>query len=96
MKLKYSANAQRRLRQILDYNGKRKGKQIVKDILDRADELEKHPELGPTEGNLESLDEGHRSLLVGTLYKIIYLIAKPFILIIDIFDVRQDPDNMKS
>ncbi len=96
MKLKYSANAQRRLGQILDYNGKRKGKRIVKDILDRADELEKYPELGPTESNLESLDEGHRSLLVGTLYKIIYLIAKPFILIIDIFDVRQDPDNMKS
>lgn len=27
--------------------------------------------------------------------KVIYLIAKPFIVIADIFDVRQDPDKMK-
>ena len=95
MKLKYTANAQRRLRQIMDFNGGRKEKKIVTDILDRADELENYPELGPEEDNLKSLGQGHRSLLVGTLYKIIYLIAKPFIVITDIFDVRQDPDKMK-
>jgi len=95
MKLKYSANAQRRLRQILDFNGGRKGKRIVTDILDRADELEKYPELGPEEESLESLQEGHRSLLVGTLYKIVYLIAKPFIIITDIFDTRQNPNKIK-
>lgn len=39
MKLKYTANAQRRLRQIMDFNGGRKGKKIVTNILDRADEL---------------------------------------------------------
>ncbi len=95
MKLKYSANAQRRLRQILDFNGGRKGKRIVTDILDRADELEKYPELDPEEESLESLQEGHRSLLVGTLYKIVYLIAKPFIIITDIFDTRQNPNKIK-
>lgn len=95
MKLKYTANAQKRLRQIMDFNGARIGKKIVTDILDRADELEKYPELGPEEDNLKPLGQRHRSLLVGTLYKIIYRIAKPFIIITDIFDVRQDPDSMK-
>jgi len=96
MKLKYSANAQRSLRQIFNFNGGgRKGKKVVTDILDRADELEAYPELGQEEENLKPLGQGHRSLLVGTLYKIIYLIAKPFIIITDIFDTRQDPDKMK-
>jgi plasmid stabilization system protein ParE len=95
MKLKYTANALRRLRQIMDFNGGRKGKKIATDILDRADELQNYPELGPEEDNLKHLGQGHRSLLVGTLYKIIYLIAKPFIIIVDIFDVRKDPDDMK-
>lgn len=96
MKVRYTANAQRRLRQVQDFNGGEKGKKVVKSILDRADELEIYPELGPVEDNFKPLNQGHRSLLVGTLYKIVYLIVKPFIIITDIFDVRQNPDNMKS
>jgi plasmid stabilization system protein ParE len=95
MKLRYTANAQRRLRQVQDFNGGKKGKKVVNRILDRADELETYPELGPVEDRLKPLNQGHRSLLVGTLYKIVYLIVKPFIIITDIFDVRQDPDKMK-
>lgn len=96
MKLRYTASAQRRLRQIIDFNGGgKKAHKIARNILDRADELEGYPELGPEEDNLKHMGQGHRSLLVGTLYKIVYLITKPFIVITDIFDVRQDPDKMK-
>lgn len=99
MKLRFTTNALRRLTQILDYHNDigntKKGRRITRQILDRAGELEEHPELGPEEENLRELGRGHRSLLVGTLYKIIYLIAKPFIIITDIFDTRQDPDKMK-
>jgi len=96
MKLRYTANAQRRLRQIIDFNGGgKKAHKIAKDILDRADELEDYPELGPEEDNLKHMGQGHRSLLVGTLYKIVYLIATPFIIVTDLFDVRQNPDDMK-
>ena len=73
----------------------RRGQKIITEILDRADELEHYPELGPEEDNLLSLKQGHRSLLVGTQYKIIYLLAKPFVVITDIFDVRQDPEKMR-
>lgn len=79
----------------MDFNGGAKGKKIANDILDRADELLEYPELGPEEENLKYMEQGHRSLLVGTLYKIVYLIAKPLIVITDIFDVRQDSDKMK-
>jgi len=91
MKLQYTANALRRLRNIVDQRGNKVGTQIA----DRAEELEGHPELGPEEQNLVHHGKGHRSLLVGTLYKIVYLIVFPVILITDIFDVRQDPDKMK-
>ena len=99
MKLFFTRSSLRRLTQIEDYhvtNGStRKGKKTVKEIRNRAKMLEDNPQLGHTEENLEHLAQGHRSLLVGTLYKIVYLIAAPVILITDIFDVRQDPDKMK-
>lgn len=99
MKLNFTTNALRRLTQISSYhndNGKaKKGRRITRQILDRTEELQAYPELGPEEENLRDLKRGHRSLLVGTLYKIIYRIAKPFIIITDIFDTRQDTDKMK-
>jgi len=95
MKVRFSSNALRRIQQIMNFNGSKKGKRIANEIFDRADELEKFPKLGPIEERFESLEQGHRSLLVGKLYKIIYLIKKPIIFITDVFDVRQDPDKMK-
>ena len=99
MKLFFTPNAIRRLTQIEDYERKKgragKGKKKVREIRDRAKMLEDNPKLGPKEEYLEELGQGHRSLLVGTLYKIIYLIKAPVIFITDIFDVRQDPDKMK-
>jgi plasmid stabilization system protein ParE len=99
MKVRFTFNARRRMRHIEDYHAEhgsaKKGRKTVQEILRRADELERHPLLGPEEENLEHMQQGHRSLLVGTLYKIVYLIVKPVILITDIFDVRQDSDKMK-
>ncbi|WP_367389326.1 type II toxin-antitoxin system RelE/ParE family toxin [Lewinella sp. LCG006] len=99
MKLRFTTNANRRLIQIQDYHNDlgnpKKGHRITNEILERAKELETFPELGPEEEHLRELKKGHRSLLVGTLYKIIYLISLPFIIITDIFDTRQDTDKMK-
>ncbi|MEL6391592.1 MAG: type II toxin-antitoxin system RelE/ParE family toxin, partial [Bacteroidota bacterium] len=72
-----SANARRRLRHIEEYEKRKgnaaKGRRITRKIYKRAKELEKNPELGPPEENLKRLGMGHRSLLVGTLYRIVYL-----------------------
>ena len=99
MKLRFTTNALRQLTQILDYHkdtgNLTKGRRTIRQILNRAKELETYPELGSEEENLREHGKGHRSLVVGTLYKIIYLIAKPFIIITDIFDTRQNPNKMK-
>ncbi|MBC6995829.1 type II toxin-antitoxin system RelE/ParE family toxin [Neolewinella lacunae] len=99
MKLFFTSNAIRRLTQIEDYErskgNDKKARQTVKGIRDTAKKLEKYPEIGPVEEQLGDLGQGHRSILFGTLYKIIYLLAQPLIIVTDIFDVRQDPGNMK-
>lgn len=95
MKIKFTANARRRLSQILDYQGSKKGRKTTRSIAKGAKKLEDFPHLGQVEEQLKEEGKGHRYLLVGSLYKIIYFIAKPFIYITDIFDTRQDSDKMK-
>jgi plasmid stabilization system protein ParE len=99
MKLKFTSNSKRRLTQIVDYYDRqgnpRKGDRIVRTVQDEAKKLEKHPRLGPEEDNLRHLGQGHRYLLIKPFYKLLYLIAKPFIFITDIFDTRQNPDKMR-
>lgn len=98
MKVKLTAHARRRLRELRAYhtqNGNEaKGTRITRAILEKSKQLEQYPELGQEEPHLKHLGRGHRHLLVDSLYKIIYLIAKPIIFITDIFDTRQDPGRM--
>ncbi len=99
MKVRITKPAQRRLQQIDDYH-RRKGSRshvtkLRKDIGKKTKLLEQNPELGQAEEYLEELGQGHRYLIVAKLYKLIYLVAKPFIFITDIFDTRQNPDDMR-
>lgn len=71
----------------MDFNGGCKGKKIVIDILDWVDELEDYFEFGLEEYNFKFLGQGYCLLLIGIMYKVIYLVVKFFIVIIDIFDV---------
>ena len=100
MKVRFTANSRRRLQQIRSYHTKNgnasKGRKISKAIFREAKKLEDHPYLGQEEEQLQELEQGHRYLLVDKLYKVIYRIISPFIFITDIFDTRQDPDNMKG
>lgn len=99
MEIRLTANARRRLQQIRDYfksiGNPKKGKRIAKQIQAETNRLKDNPELGQEEDYLKELGEGHRYLLVDKFYKVIYLVIKPFIVITDIFDTRQDPDKMK-
>ena len=99
MKLELTGYAQYQLRRILAYylalGSSKRGQEIVNEILDRASDLLTNPGLGPLEENLAELGEGHRSLLVGRLHKIVYLITPTAIYVTDVFDVRQDPDTMR-
>ena len=95
MKVKLTTTTRRRLQQIKDKHSKSKSRQVIRSFYKHAKQLEDYPELGKTEKYLEHEGKGHRSIVIDKLYKLIYLIASPFIFITDVFDTRQDPDKMK-
>ncbi len=99
MKVRITKPAQRRLQQIDDYYRKKGNRSHVtklkKDIKKKSELLSENPEMGQEEEYLKELKQGHRYVIVAKLYKLIYLIAAPFIFITDIFDTRQDTDDMR-
>lgn len=99
MKLVYTAEALRSLREALEIVkpnvSREKLKQIRKQILNKADSLTKNPKKGMKEEYLEHLDQGHRRIIEGN-YKIVYIIQKDRIIVTDIFDCRQDPHKMRG
>ena len=95
MKVKFTTTSRRRLQQIKDKHSKKKSRQIISSVHKHAKQLAEYPELGNVEKYLEKEGKGHRSIVIDKLYKLIYLIATPFIFITDVFDTRQDPDKMK-
>lgn len=64
-------------------------------LLTQALLLEKNPRLGKVEPNFEHLDRGHRSLVVGKYYKLVYRIEGDNIVITDVFSTRQSTDEMQ-
>jgi plasmid stabilization system protein ParE len=69
--------------------------QIRDRILDTADTLLLHPLQGQKEPYLEHLGLDHRRL-IESHYKIIYRVIGEYIYITDIFDSRQDPNQMNG
>ena len=94
MKIIWSDFASQNLKEIFDYYKKNAGisiaRKIKSDIFLATKHLNKHPNSGQIELNLESLNEGHRYLVEGN-YKIVYKKIAKGMLITDIFDTRQDP-----
>lgn len=69
---------------------------VLKDkLLDRADGLALHPEIGQYEPYLKHLKLNHRRIVVGH-FKIIYRIEGQVIYITDFFDSRQDTRKIKG
>lgn len=66
---------------------------IRKEILNSTRQLKKHPESGQQELNLIQLKQEHRYIVTGN-YKVIYRFEKETVIIIDIFDTRQNPNKM--
>jgi plasmid stabilization system protein ParE len=99
MKVRITKPAQRRLRQIDNYYRKKGNRSHVTklrtDIRKKSKLLSQNPEMGQEEEYLKELGQVHRYIIVAKLYKLIYLVAKPFIFITDIFDTRQTPDDMR-
>ena len=71
------------------------GRQIRAKIIDKIMSLRNFPLLGPADEKLEHLESAHR-YLVSENYKIIYRIDGHDVIILNIFDTRQDPEKMKE
>ncbi len=66
----------------------------VEAVLARVTQLEKFPESGPEESGLSHRKKAHR-YLVSDHHKIIYRIEKRSVLIVRVFDTRQNPKKLK-
>ncbi|MBU4538181.1 MAG: type II toxin-antitoxin system RelE/ParE family toxin [Weeksellaceae bacterium] len=99
MKIIWTDFAIENLKDIFDYYALKANKkvahQIRKQILDSTKQLLQNPESGPVELNLEKSKANYRYLISGN-YKIIYKTHPNQIVIIDIFDARQDPGKMND
>jgi len=72
----------------------RRGKRLRKELVKQSELLSKNPKLGQEEFYLQSLNQGHRYLLIEPCYKIIYLQIEDVIYITDLFDTRQNPTKI--
>ncbi len=98
MKVVLTQSALSRLKKTHSYYKNRVSKEVADKIKHSLFEaigiLNKNPEAGQLEENLQDLKLGHRRLVEGN-YKIIYRIENQLIYVTDIFDSRQDPSKMK-
>ena len=99
MKLVYTEQALTSLEETLEFIATKvshdKLVEIRDRILDRTDTLLLQPLSGQKEPFLDHLGLGHRRIVVDHC-KVIYRVDGEYIYITDIFDSRQDPDEMKG
>jgi len=85
------------LKSIFEYYAAKANRKVAhkirKQILNSTKQLIQNPESGQLELYLEKLNKKHRYIVSGN-YKIIYRIDNKYILINDIFDIRQNPIKM--
>ena len=68
--------------------------QLTDRVFNHIDLLTRFPNLGALEPELQKFGRPYRRLIIGH-FKIIYRVYDQEILVLDIFDSRQDPDRMK-
>lgn len=99
MKIVWTNKARSQVRNIFDFYSKKVSiklaNRIVSEIAQKPSILLKQPNLGQREFLLEEIDPRIRYLVQGN-YKLIYLIAEEEIVIISVFDTRQNPSKIKD
>ncbi|GHT55767.1 hypothetical protein AGMMS49982_22000 [Bacteroidia bacterium] len=69
---------------------------LVFDIRQATKQLAKYPEIGFREPLLAYRPETFRSLIVRKTYKVVYYIEKGTVYIADVWNTRQDPENLRN
>jgi len=98
MKVIWTKNAYGALSEIYKYYKRNANVNVAKKVRDQliysTKQLDKFPLSGPIEEYIIELDEEHRYLTRGN-YKIIYKIMNSNVFITDVFDTRQNPEELK-
>jgi plasmid stabilization system protein ParE len=98
MVVKWDKNAQKRLHEIYDFYYSVAGRKVAMKIVTRIREkvlaLEKVP-FGSIELTLEGEPEEYRYTVIKKLHKAIYCIEDETIVVVDIWDCRQDPETLR-
>lgn len=99
MQIVYTEQARRSMDDAMEFWSKKYSEDQIealkKAIIIAISDLEHNPFLGQLEPQLQSLNLGHRRIIVGHT-KVIYRIIGAKIYVLDIFDSRQDPNKMKD
>ena len=95
----WSDSAVEDLQEIYDYFSTsaslRVADKIINAIVDKTISLENNPGIGQIEELLKHKKEEIRYLIEGN-YKIVYFIEEIYIIVLTIFDCRQDPKKLEN
>lgn len=97
VKILWTDTALDQLEQIYDYYKFKASisvaKKLVKNIVSKSELLTKNPELGTKEPLLSKRTDNYRFLVEGN-YKIIYTQRNNLVIVVSVFDCRQNPIKM--
>ena len=97
MKTKWSSMAKASYRQIALYINKRFGRKARQDFMQEVDEmaerLQHHPNLGPIDPLFADRPVAYRSVIIGSLSKMVYRIDNDTIHIVAFWDCRREPQK---
>lgn len=76
--------------------GEGAARKVVSQIKAAVNSLGIFPRMAPVDATISSKEIEHRSLVVSKTYKVIYRLHGDAILIVSIFDCRQNPEKLKQ
>jgi plasmid stabilization system protein ParE len=99
MKVIWTRKAKSRIKDIFYFYSKKVStalaNRIIAGIAQKPSRLLKHPELGQREKSLEDIHPELRFLIEGN-YKLIYLRETEHLVIVSVFDTRQNPIKLRE
>jgi len=101
MVVRWTEFAENKLKQVFDYYldvaGYVVAEKMVTKIKKSSELLEVMPLMAPVEEELQNYKFAYRSLVVGSIFKVVYFIDEPAecVVIATLWDCRQDPDKLQ-
>ena len=99
-RINWSKRAERHYGKIIEYLadefGRAHAKQYIREVYSEVEQLKNFPDLGQEEPLLEGARYKFHRLVIGDLTKVIYRVTEDSIEIADVWDVRQDAEELAA